>query len=414
MKKKKVILFNRASRAAAYGIGTYLEQYIKGFRKSGIDFSIVNLAERGAEVRVEKKDGYQEIWIPSPADLRKPNMGEYYARNSVYLLREIIGQDKNTDYIFHLNFMGEHHLISSLKKMFDCKIVLVAHYSGWDFALEGDHRKLQAMLADNSHKRKEKLEADVLNDIQQDKKTIAGCDHFVCVSQYMKDLYSMVMDMDKVQTSIVHNALQDVYKEMKPSDKLAIRRKYHIEPQTKVLLYAGRLDPMKGISPLLAAFRKVLQKHSDVRLVMAGDGDFSRWMREAGDCWSKISFTGRIDKKQLYELYSIADMGIVASLCEPFGLVATEMMMHGLPVVASEAGGLSEIIEDGVSGLKVPVAYDKKGARSLDTGVLAANILRLIDNPALCDEIGANGRSRFLDRFGLQTFREAMLAVYNQ
>lgn len=410
MKKKKVYIFNRASRAAAYGIGTYLEQYIKCFRKSEVDFGIVNLSENGREVKVENKNGFQQIWIPSTSNPRKPN--KYYARNAAYLLKDIIGTEKDTEYIFHLNFMGDSELITSLKKIFPCKIVLVAHYAGPDFTLEGDEKKLDKILADKSTKRKDKREADILNEIESDKKTIAESDHFICVSKYIRDIFKKTVNMDEAKCSVVYNALGDTYTELTPNRKTAIRKKYYLEPTTKILLYAGRLDSMKGISFLLEAFKKVLQEYSDVRLLLAGDGDFTRWMREAGDCWSKISFTGRINKNQLYELYQIADIGVIPSMCEPFGLVATEMMMHQLPVVASDAGGLSEIIDDNYSGLKVPMT-DADGVRKLDVNILVEKIKLLLDEPGLRKEIGRNGRKKFLEKYELNIFKENMLKIYN-
>ncbi|MDR2954496.1 MAG: TIGR04157 family glycosyltransferase [Prevotella sp.] len=413
MKKRKVYIFNRASRAAAYGIGTYIEQYIKCFKDSSLDFGIINLSDKNKEVQIEKKNGYQEIWIPSPGDPRRPENNKNYARNAVYLLKDIIGQDKNTEYIFHLNFMGDHQLVYYLKKMFQCKVVLVTHYAGWDFALNGDNKKLQKILADKSLKRKDKHEADILNEIQTDKKTILESDHFVCVSQYMLDLFKKTMDIGETPYSVVHNALQDTYKDLTQEEKTAIRLKYHIAPDTKLLLYAGRLDPMKGISYLLDAFRKVLEQDANVQLIMAGDGDYNRWMKEAGDCWSKISFTGRLDKEQLYDLYNIADMGLVTSMCEPFGLVAIEMMMHGLPVIASDAGGLTEIIDNDVSGLRVPI-IEKKGERKLDTDVLTEKIELLLNNPELRKRIGANGREKFLEQYELSVFKENMMSVYNK
>lgn len=412
MKKKKVYIFNRTSRAAAYGIGTYIEQYIKCFKNSDLDFAIINMADQGAEVRVETKNGYQEINIPAPTDVRNPQM-KYYGRNCAYLLKEIIGDQKDTEYIFHLNFMGDHGLISSLKEMFDCKVVLVTHYAGWDFALEGDNKKLMSILSDKRKKRDNKMEANILNDIQNDKRTILASDHFVCVSEYMKGLFDRVMDISEVRSSTVYNALEDVYTEQTEEEKMATRKKYHINPEAKILLYAGRLDSMKGISSLLEAFKKVLTEDPNVHLILAGDGDYSRWLKEAEDCWAKISFTGKLDKKRLYDLYSIADMGVVTSLCEPFGLVAIEMMMHQLPVIASEAGGLIEIIEDNVSGLRVPI-IDKKGERKLDVEVLAKKIKSLLHDTNLKNKIGENGRKRFLEKFELSVFKQNMLKIYNQ
>lgn len=411
MKKKKVYVFTKSSRAAAYGIGTYMEQYIKCFKDSDLDFGIINLSGKGKEVRIENNKGYQEIFIPAPADFRKPNMYKYYVRNAAYLLKEIIGADENVEYIFHLNFMGDHYLISALKKVFNCKVVLVAHYANWDFALNGDIKKLKTILSNQQSGKRDKKEINILNGIKYDKNIILQCDHFICVSEYMSNAFKNIIDIDGIKCSVVTNALKDVHIELNENEKAAIRKKYHIDPNTRILLYAGRLDEGKGISYIIEAFKTILKEYSDVQLVLAGDGSYTRWMKEAGACWSKINYTGRLDKKELYELYTIADIGIIASMYEAFGLVAVEMMMHQLPVIASEAGGLSEIIEDNVSGLKVPIISENE-ERKVDVNILTEKIKLLLDDAVFREKIAVNGRNKFLQQYELSLFREKMNNIY--
>lgn len=109
---------------------------------------------------------------------------------------------------------------------------------------------------------------------------------------------------------------------------------------------------------------------------------------------------------------SITDIGVVCSLHEEFGLVAIEMMMHELPVVVTQTGGLDEIVEDRVSGLKVPVQTINE-KRQVDVKQLEEKMHFLLDNPACARELGENGRKRFLDKFELSVFKEKMLNLYN-
>jgi len=190
-----------------------------------------------------------------------------------------------------------------------------------------------------------------------------------------------------------------------------LRSKYCFDNKAQIILFAGRLDEIKGIAFLIRAFRKVLQTNSDSFLLIVGEGNFNAWMKEAADCWSRILFTGRLDKEKLYKLYSIADIGVVPSLYEEFGLVAIEMMMHALPVIVTQTGGLDEIVEDGISGLKVPIRTIK-GERQVDVKRLAEKIRFLLNNPVNAQKLGENGRKRFLDKFELSVFKEKMLNLY--
>jgi glycosyltransferase involved in cell wall biosynthesis len=88
------------------------------------------------------------------------------------------------------------------------------------------------------------------------------------------------------------------------------------------------------------------------------------------------------------------------------------MMMHKLPIIVTDVGGLSEIIEDGISGLKVPV-QTVKGKRQVNVKCLAEKMTFLLDNPDFAKELGMNGRMRFLEKYKLPLFKEKMIKLYN-
>lgn len=178
-------------------------------------------------------------------------------------------------------------------------------------------------------------------------------------------------------------------------------------------MYAGRLDEIKGVSCLIKAFKEVLEREPDSRLWIIGDGAYDPLLKEAGGIWKKLCFTGLISQEHLFELYSIADIGVIPSLFEPFGYAAVEMMMHGLPVVATATTGLDEIVEDGVSGLKVQVAV-RDNTNKVDTGMLAQKIVFLLQNPGERERIGHNGRNRYLEKFTTATMCEMMMDCYQK
>ena len=155
----------------------------------------------------------------------------------------------------------------------------------------------------------------------------------------------------------------------------------------------------------------MLDTNPNTLLFIAGEGQISNYLLEADRYWSRITFTGMLDKKKLYELYSIANIGIVSSLYEEFGFVAIEMMMYKLPIIVTDTSGLSEIVEDGVSGFKIPI-QNIKGKRGFDSKKMAQKIILLLNRKDLASEIAENGRRRFLDKYELSVFNKKMKDLY--
>src|SRR5262249_32857074 len=102
------------------------------------------------------------------------------------------------------------------------------------------------------------------------------------------------------------------------------------------------------------------------------------------------------------------------SVYEPFGYAAVEAMAAGVPVIASRAGGLAEIIQDGVNGLLVPVHVSDDGLHRVDVGELAAAQIRLLRDPALAQRISRAGRQNVANTFNVEAMTAATIRVYKQ
>lgn len=406
--RKKIWIVARATRASAYGIGTYQANLIACLKKSGVDFGVIELNSSLKEVSIEQKSGYEQISIPSiHAGTQKH--GQYYSRNVAYLLRELIPEDYECYPIFHLNLMNDSVLVRYIKKLFKCKIILTVHYTNWSFSLLGDVRRLDGIMS-KKKKLLDSFEKGIRAGFEEDIKMAQRCDSAIYIAEHSAKAFSKYV---KTKNQVViNNGLKDRYKKPIRGGKDSVRTKYMIPPRAEVILFAGRLDEVKGVRYLIEAFRKVLSDHPDALLVIAGDGEFAPLFREAENIWSKIVFTGKLDKGKLYDLYQSADIGVVSSIHEEFGYVAVEMMMHGLPVIAGDTGGLAEIIEKGVSGLKVPIVT-RKGQRRLDSKTLASKINLLLEDLDFAAKLGEGGRKRFLERYELSVFGEKMISLYN-
>ena len=164
------------------------------------------------------------------------------------------------------------------------------------------------------------------------------------------------------------------------------------------------------LSYLIRAFREVLKIELDCRLIIAGSGNYDLFFQEIQDICTKITFTGLLDKKELYELYRIADVGVVPSLFEPFGYVPVEMMMHKLPIVATATSGLNEVVDENCA-LKIPlIRYSDRV--EIDTKLLAEKILYILSHPKEARKLGENGRKRYEQMYTSEIFGQKMIQFY--
>lgn len=402
-------IFNEAGRAAVYGIGTYIRELTAALNSSGISVCVVNLNSDKPQIKYEKTDGILQLYFPSPVQWPS-NLEEHwdlYHRNIVYWLQLHI-MDKR-DLIFHLNNNQKNGLAEELGKAFDCRIILTVHYLDWCFRLSGNlmrfRKILQMQQAIHDNKEIEQLKES----IQKEKDIFQRVDHIICLSnntrQLLQDDYKI--NPDKITT--VYNGLTDTDFGV---DKSALRKKFHLPDNVPVILFVGRLDDIKGLKYALQAFRMIVEKYPDCRFVIAGNGAFDFYMAECEDIWGNIIWTGWMKKQKLYELYAIADFGIMPSFHEQCSYVAVEMMMYGLPIIASSTTGLAEMVENEVTGLRIPV-MEYADKTEIDSSLLAEKMLYLLEHPAEVERMGQNGRKRYLHYYSQELFRRNMLQLYN-
>lgn len=178
-----------------------------------------------------------------------------------------------------------------------------------------------------------------------------------------------------------------------------------------LLLYVGRIAPIKGLDTLLEAVRRLRQAGRPVRLLVVGgeadeprDGHEAEVRALAGRLGldGAVTFVGAQPQERLRCWYAAADVTVLPSYYESFGMVALEAMACGRPVIASRVGGLPTTIRDGLTGLLV---------RDGDAAALAARIARVLDEPALRRRLGQEG-VRWAAQHRWPCVAEAVCRVY--
>jgi glycogen synthase len=197
----------------------------------------------------------------------------------------------------------------------------------------------------------------------------------IACSEYMRDEIYNVFSTPLDKLSVIPNAVCSV--EIGEAQNIEEFRRGFAKDNEKIIFYVGRHVYEKGIQLLLDAVPDILASYSDAKFIIAGKGVMTDELKErviALGLEDKVLFTGYVDDKLKTRLYKIADAAVFPSLYEPFGIVALEAMAAGCPVVVSDIGGLKEIIEHKVNGLKhIPGSKDS----------LKDNVLQLLNNEVL-------------------------------
>ena len=374
-------LFIDADKAAVYGTGAYLEELTFALKGSSINVHTVHLHSERKKFEVEKTDDAEKWYIP---EVRSGNSSpnvlqemDNYCLNVAYLLRIHIRDTE--DLIFQFNCHRYPLLARELKMAFNCKTVAAVHNSGWMHEPRGYSIYRET-------------------------------DRVVALSVHMQRILENGFLPDPDRITVIPNGLRDSIL-IRENDKEELRRKWHITGREFIILFAGRLHPEKGLIYLIGAFRKVLEKHPESRLMIAGSGNYDMYLQESKDICTKITFTGLLERKELYELYSIAGIGVIPSFDEQCSYVAIEMMMHGMPLIAGTAEGLKEMVEDEITGLHVQLT-GYSGSSEMDSSLLAEKILYLLQRPEERKRMGANARRRYEMEYSTERFRQNMLNFY--
>lgn len=161
-------------------------------------------------------------------------------------------------------------------------------------------------------------------------------DKIIAVSNYIKSKIVSNYNISGNKVEVVHNAIEyNGIKKSKPYNEM------------KIILYLGRFSMHKGPDYFIKAAKKVLEHRNDVLFVMAGTGEMLPEMINLAcslDIGDKVLFTGRLSDEEVKQLYEIANIYVLPSVSEPFGLTVLEAVSNGTPTIISKNSGVKEIL----------------------------------------------------------------------
>ncbi|MBS3130913.1 glycosyltransferase family 4 protein [Candidatus Woesearchaeota archaeon] len=169
-----------------------------------------------------------------------------------------------------------------------------------------------------------------------EKEGMEKADAVIAVSNYTKKMIVKHYGINPGKIFVVHNAVE--------------RRNgaFRIKSEDKIVLFLGRITLQKGPEYFLYAAKKVLEKDPNVKFIVAGKGDMERFIiskaAELG-IGMNVLFAGFLKGDDIYRAYSMADLYVMPSVSEPFGITALEAINAGTPVLISKQSGVSEVIK---------------------------------------------------------------------
>jgi glycogen synthase len=231
-------------------------------------------------------------------------------------------------------------------------------------------------------------------------------DAVIVCSYYMRGHVADIFDIDERRIVVIPNGIDP--SELRPAGDLRALRSKFAQPSEKLVLFVGRLVYEKGFQLALDALPGVVERVENVRFLVAGSGTHEEELKAQSErlgLSAHGSFLGWIGDDVLHSLYRIADLCVVPSIYEPFGLVALEAMASGCPCIVADTGGLREVVP---VGERVGLRFNGGDAEHL--GVMIERLL--VDEP-LRERLVTEASEHVL-RFDWDDIAQQTRGVYGQ
>ncbi len=291
----------------------------------------------------------------------------------------------------------------------------LVHGHDWLVAMAGDHlsRRFGAPLVTTIHatehgRHQGWVDKHPQSHIHGVERWIANrSDRVIACSYYMREQIADIFGIEEERVTVIPNGIDA--DDLQPQDEPELRRlrAEFARADQKLVLLIGRLVYEKGFQLALEAMPRLIDAVPGTRFLVAGSGTHEPELRkQAADLglMEHGTFLGWIGDDVLHSLYRIADVCVVPSLYEPFGLVALEAMASDCPCIVADTGGLREIVSHGEVGLRF---------RARDSDSLGEMVERVLTDPGLRERLVAEGSEHIL-RFDWADVAERTSKIYRE
>ncbi len=250
--------------------------------------------------------------------------------------------------------------------------------------------------------------------VEMEKKGARIADAVITVSEAMKqELIGMGAPAEKIH--VCYHGVDAKFFDPARVDHerlYALKKRYGFGKDDVIVLFVGRLEPVKGVIQLFEAMQEVVKKHPNAKLLVVGKGALEAWAMEDALRQGFVTLvTDFLDPEEKMYHYALADLCVFPSLYEPFGIVALEAAAMAKPSVVGASGtsGLREIVENPASLRPTGVHVNAR-----DPGDIAWGINLALEDPERLKKWGENARDRVLQHFTWKSAAKTTLKIYRE
>jgi glycosyltransferase len=385
---KQVYIIDDYASSKTNGIGSYIRELTYCLKEAGCKVSLV--------VCNYETDTFQIVHEENVIRMLIPRMPGYVMENYkaiLPLLRLYINDSE--DNLFIVNHSPCEAFLKALKKLFPAsKLVFVIHDMGWTFQLLGDTTQFKDIIRTKDQKEIQKKYKGLIDYFLEEQRMYGIVDKVIVLAKETEALLTDIYDVDMSKLFFSLNGSRDTYKFYDESEKAVLRRKLYLDEQEKIILYTGRNTQIKGSYQLLHCFEKVLQYEANCRLVIVGTlFESYKLLKQSSEVAAKVSFTGQIAPEKVQDWYKVADIGVLPSYFEQCSYTGIEMMMHSLPIVASDGFCLGNMFTDNENA-KIAKIEDRTNSEIFENNLVNA-IVELLKSEEICKKLSHNARKKY-------------------
>lgn len=384
------------------GMNVYVRDFSRELGREGIQVDVFTRSQDDCQPMIRHDLGYGGRVIHIPAGPEKPipvaDVANYLDEFVAGVLAFAAEEEAHYD-VIHSHYWLSGLVAEKLREAWGgTPIVQMFHTLG--------HMKNKIAMDDNERAPQSRIDGETY--------VMKIADKLIAATPAEEEQLITLYGADPEKISIIPPGVD--LKRFTPLDKKEAKKRVGISCGDNNILFAGRIEPLKGIDTLLRAMAIIQERRPEAvknccMAIIGGDpwaddldDEMARLqeLRDDLEIHDLVVFLGAKDQGILPNYYAAAEMVVMPSHYESFGMVALEAMAMGTPVIASEVGGLAHLVKHGVTGYHVP---------SRDPEALAARIYELLTNPKCREQMGQNARE-YATQYAWPNIVERMNEVY--
>lgn len=403
----RLIITDMASINGVNGVVRYIQELIQGLSHDKtyqiIWLRFLHQLEED-DIYVDEKQNIQIIRVSIPKNL------QFFLVNQSCRLKlwektfqKICGGQYDKHHmILHVNTLNLMEFAIYVKNRTSCKIISHIHCIPWK-ALYNNHTKLFNKLYHQYYIQKEYKQISDYIMHGYEYLTYTQSDSIVCVTECARDFIKKICPNAIYNIHVVTNGIKDRGKE----------HNYIIEKRdfTKCL-FVGNPTRSKGLEFLLLALQSIYMSHNiQIMIIGSYPEDFQRTIYNRFP-FLNILFLGKLPFYKLHDIYTTADIGVIPSLQEQCSYVAIEMMMYGLPIIATDVDGLGELFTNKANALTISTQFRLNDGLKINILEMSNALLSLIEDEYLRQSIGSTARLCYQQKHTVEQMVKHQKEIY--